>query len=374
MSQSINMDKWISGLDAKMPAVEAASQVLRMRLEAVDGLVDRLKADQDDEAERVHQLRVSTRRAGAALRVFRAFIKPSHRKRVRQRLKRFRQAAGDVRECQVHLKLLRNHLAGEPGSLQIAIEHAIGRAWTEEKDAEAALEAVARRRGGKPWRKWIKRTLASVAEPYSPFNECSDEGRESLSVQAIAKQSLVGLIAQFRAAAQDDLATQAKLHALRLCGKRLRYAIEIFGCCLEPSLREEFSADLAALQDRLGDINDLHQVARQLDRYAIELREALDGRIKEQSGWQDQGLVGALGELAKHYWQRCAQRHQHFVAWCAGEDGQLFLEKIDHLFPAQSDEPFAGDASDAPDKADEAVVVVIQPAAQSILSSQIQQQ
>src|SRR2546426_11365277 len=62
--------KWISGLTPTMPVADAARLVLQVRLEVVrDSLPPALHRAEKD-SEYVHQLRVGTRRAGAALGVF----------------------------------------------------------------------------------------------------------------------------------------------------------------------------------------------------------------------------------------------------------------------------------------------------------------
>src|SRR3954470_19745556 len=100
-------DKWISDLHGGMPVHAAARRVLEVRLGVVR---DRLPwavhhADEDD--EHVHQLRVGTRRAGAALRIFADSLPGKLHKRTRKALRQVRRAAGAARDWDVFLAMLK---------------------------------------------------------------------------------------------------------------------------------------------------------------------------------------------------------------------------------------------------------------------------
>src|SRR5262245_2972976 len=93
----------------------AARDLLELRLGAVDVLVPKAARARGSEPEKVHQLRVATRRAEAALTVFAGCVKKVHRQKLEKRLGRLRTAAGLVRVCDVDLVLFRNALgAAEP--------------------------------------------------------------------------------------------------------------------------------------------------------------------------------------------------------------------------------------------------------------------
>ena len=60
--------KWINGLTPDMPVADAARVVLAARFEVVRQYLPLAAAKPYEDVEYVHQLRVGTRRAGAALR------------------------------------------------------------------------------------------------------------------------------------------------------------------------------------------------------------------------------------------------------------------------------------------------------------------
>ncbi len=62
--------KWLLGLRDDMPVVAAVRHVLMARLSPVREHLTSAVFQADEDPEHVHQLRVATRRAGAALRIF----------------------------------------------------------------------------------------------------------------------------------------------------------------------------------------------------------------------------------------------------------------------------------------------------------------
>ena len=62
-------------------------------------------------AERVHQLRVATRRAAAALDLYHDFVPRKSAKKMEARLKRIRRTAGDIRDCDMLLARFSSEVA-----------------------------------------------------------------------------------------------------------------------------------------------------------------------------------------------------------------------------------------------------------------------
>src|SRR5437870_2343843 len=95
--------KWIGGLKADTPLPEAARHVLFVRLEVVRDHLPRVIHEAERDPEHVHQLRVGTRRADAALRIFRPCLPEKVYRAARRRLRRLRRAAGEARDWDVFL-------------------------------------------------------------------------------------------------------------------------------------------------------------------------------------------------------------------------------------------------------------------------------
>src|SRR5438105_13866764 len=103
-------EKWIAGLKPDMPISEAARLTLNLRLRVVRDRLPAAVFQAEEDTENVHQLRVSTRRAGAAVRLFREYLPPGLGKRLRRELRSLRRAAGEARDWDVFLDLLRPRL------------------------------------------------------------------------------------------------------------------------------------------------------------------------------------------------------------------------------------------------------------------------
>ena len=91
------------------------------------------------------------------------------------------------------------------------------------------------------------------------------------------------------AALQGNPQDYEQLHQVRIHGKRLRYAMEVFGGCFPASFRDELYPQVEAVQELLGELND-HRVAvsrleslhRALPRMLEEVCKRLTAGIDEQ--------------------------------------------------------------------------------------------
>ncbi len=127
--------KWIEVDSPEEPAWAVARRAVRARLETVWGwFPDAAEADAENEAsvESVHQLRVSTRRASAALRLFAAMLPEKRRKWFEKRLKRARRTAGIARDLDVLAARVQDACEGD---------HSAGCAALSERVAAARREA-----------------------------------------------------------------------------------------------------------------------------------------------------------------------------------------------------------------------------------------
>ena len=95
--------KWIEGLTPDMSVSDAATAVLAARFDVVRHFLPLSAEKPDEDPEYVHQLRVGTRRAGAALRVFADCLPRKHRRTMRLLLRTLRRGAGAARDWDVFL-------------------------------------------------------------------------------------------------------------------------------------------------------------------------------------------------------------------------------------------------------------------------------
>jgi CHAD domain-containing protein len=108
--------KWIDGICPDCSVEEAARRSLEARLGTVSHWLPRAAHLSDRDIEHVHRLRVSTRRAMAALKLYRDWLPAKHHRWMKKRLREIRRAAGDARD----LDVLGARLADEHGEQIVA--------------------------------------------------------------------------------------------------------------------------------------------------------------------------------------------------------------------------------------------------------------
>jgi CHAD domain-containing protein len=157
--------------------------------------------------------------------------------------------AGDVRDCDIALRLLAKSDWPDRGSLQQG-------AQTRRKESERALNAALRlwvaRKTSAKWRAALESSPSAKGFCYRPVPETA------------AKQ-LVGMAKDFFRSgdrAVEDRAPAAELHEFRIAAKRFRYTLELFAEVYGASAGERVER-IKSAQTLLGDINDC-RTARQL--------------------------------------------------------------------------------------------------------------
>jgi CHAD domain-containing protein len=275
------------------PILKAARRIIDRRLRAVEDALPRAARWPNAKTRRVHELRVGTRKADAALRTFRPFLDDAEYRKARRRLRRIRRAAGAARQCDVHMEVL-SERRDRDGAERLAVLDDLV-AWTRGQRARAQtrVREAATRFPQSRLRRARKRIVASLhrAKP-GRF----DDGKGHPVVPAIktfgdlSRVVLPKLSRTVVDAAGADLERIENIHVLRLRGKRLRYALEIFEPCLDTAPRETDQL-MRRLQDRLGAINDVGEIIHRIEAFRADrdAREriilARDNGLPE-SGWR----------------------------------------------------------------------------------------
>ncbi len=114
--------KWITDLPPGTSYVDAARHVLTVRLETVRHFLDSTLGQVDKDLEFVHQLRVGTRRARAALDVFDDCLPRKIARKTNRCLRKLRRAAGHVRDWDVFLLGLHGHRDNKNRRLRPALD------------------------------------------------------------------------------------------------------------------------------------------------------------------------------------------------------------------------------------------------------------
>jgi len=221
-------------------------------LEALRQQTARIRPDGGPEA--VHQARVALRRLRSLFRVFRSATDCAALRGLDAQLREVLAVLGPARDWDVFLGGIGRELAEAfPEERRIA---ALLRAAEMRRDAAyagvlAMLEAPA-------WRLLLLDALGVLlARPWR--EEAPAEARAALDAPArdFGRAILERRWQRLRRAGEDFEALDAEaLHELRLDGKRLRYAAEVFAPVFAAKAGKRFLRRVAKLQDGLGIAND----------------------------------------------------------------------------------------------------------------------
>jgi CHAD domain-containing protein len=239
-------EKWLTNATPDAPVDRVARNALQTRLRAVMHFLAAVGGSQR-RPEAIHQLRIWTRRAGAALRLFRPAIPKRRRKWIEKALRSIRRTAGVVRDCDVHLARLAAE--GDPPRSLVALLK------RQRRTARKELKALRRRlqKDNRLERK-AARLLNEIAWPKRHST------RAAPAFRTWCRQQIAPLGAAFFALAAGELAADRQFHALRIAGKRLRYGLELAATAMPPRAHRQLHDELIAVQDRLGEVCD-HMVA-----------------------------------------------------------------------------------------------------------------
>ena len=320
--------KRIKGLSRTIGAAEAARLALDVRMRDVERLLAEATDAGDQDAKAIHRLRVSTRRAAAALRSFKAWTPKRERKRAQSQLREIRGIAGEARMCDVQLEQFRQLLGRSAEALRPAIGVVIGRIIESRRHAGAGVRALAKDR--ELGMAALDRSRRALAESIGS-SKCAasdDPTLRSATLMDVASAQVPDLVGAMADGGRADLTVVDHVHALRISGKRLRYAAEIFESCFDPEPHDALLERLTDFQDHLGEMNDLWEMGLRVERYA---GDAPDDEIGE-----------ALARLKLDLSGRFDRAHRAFLEWWGTHGMDSILAGLD--LPGRP----AGDATGAP--------------------------
>ncbi len=293
--------KWIKAWKPHDPITKVAVHALDNRLRAVLHYLPLAAKQPDEDIEYVHQLRVATRRAGAALQVFGDMASKRRAAEMKKTLRHARRAAGAARDLDVLVMRLK---ADENCPRTVRFVAKLRK--KAQKPLRRAHQKLKRSGFKSQTRKLVRsiRWRTDQAEPnYVDF----------------ARAALQPSVAKFFAAASKDLSNTESLHAMRIAGKRLRYDMELYAAAFDPSFRAELYVVFKEVQDKLGAINDHATAAVLFEQWRESVHDAaleaeLDALV-EREGLQ---IKDSVAEFCK-WWtparaDELRQNFQRFIA------------------------------------------------------------
>ena len=297
------------GLSPGQPLVIAARELLQPRFERLNEVLAEALVAPAEEAEPIHRLRVATRRCATALNTFGRLIPSELRQPVQRRLKRLRQACGPARDLDIQRDFY-EHLLTEVETRDLAVvdllyERVANRRERLQQELQQSLG-----RG----RKKLQRRMDDVLDhleilqerPTAPF------GRVAQTAGPLLSRALNDVCSR----GPNADSTAESLHSLRIAGKHLRYACELF----EPLLGDDFADSLAphlvALQDELGICHDSQVTREELARLRLRWKRKRHGAKWDQKPqglflWKE--LVGGLRFVARVHADRAEQARDRFL-------------------------------------------------------------
>lgn len=271
---------------------DVAVAALRQLLDAVLHYLPRAAKRSDEDVEFVHQLRVWTRRSLAGLRLYGELLPRRRVKWIKRRLKRVRQAASDARDLDVLIGRLQQR------SRKTHAEAAwLEAARRQREAAQLAVVAVSKRLRRDRFARRVETLLDRVK-----LRRRSHAAAGSDRFGDWAQAQLGASVERFFAAVPRDQTDEAAMHRFRIRAKELRYSVELLAGVLPPPIRKSVLSEAEAIQDRLGEINDL-VTARQHLGQQITVTDAVAARHWQQLLSAEQRK---LELVTRRFWKWCS--------------------------------------------------------------------
>jgi CHAD domain-containing protein len=228
------------------------AKALLKRLQDVAKEVDGVR--KADDIERIHDMRVATRRVRSALPLFQKCLPGKSSKKWSKEMKRVTQALGTARDTDVQMDFLQGFLDNltdpscRPGIRRLLLRLQQKRDKAQGKVLEAMdrleLSGVLEQMGGK-LRQIRVQARMHHADESSPYVY----ERAYLAISFRLENML----------AYENYVTQPErieeLHAMRIAAKRLRYTMEVFEPLYQGDLKQPIKT-VRKVQTLLGDIHD----------------------------------------------------------------------------------------------------------------------
>jgi triphosphatase len=193
----------------------------------------------------IHQSRVAMRRLRAAFSLFGDTVADSQTPVFRAEWKAAASALGPARDLHVLIQRVEAAVSESGAEADDLLQRLRGKRAAATRAAQTALAGTAFQHLLVRFAEWLEGAMPQAAEPLTTFAE-DVLGRRR---RKLAKRRPLGAL------------SDEALHALRIKGKKLRYAAEFFAALYpDPDSRKarrDFGKSLSKLQDCLGSVNDL---------------------------------------------------------------------------------------------------------------------
>jgi CHAD domain-containing protein len=220
-------------------------------------------------------------------------------------LRGLRRAAGAARDWDVFLLRLAEYREKQSEADQPGLDLLAGYALGQRCAAQVTLTAEAQEQR-LDFESHLTDLITAVRQP--------DDDEYGRTLTALARPTLTRLRERLERTASGDLSDYVHLHQVRIAGKRLRYALEVFVDCFGSKVRDELYPLVEEMQEILGRANDSHVAGERL----TVLRERLRCGVAGEWGRFRPGF----DRLLRHHQRALPRERQHFLKWwTAWRDG-----------------------------------------------------
>lgn len=285
----VRKGKWIEGTSAEQPVSAAARRTLEVRLAVVWHCLPLAARRASEDVEHVHQLRVASRRAVAAIEIFEELLPRRRTRWLLKRLKEIRRTAGAARDDDVLAARLQQWSAQHP-----AVKLVLKRVRRHREANQQPIRKIHRKLVQERFEIGLSELLQRIR-----WHDASRPREPRLAV--VARQSLKNLLTNFLRASEGDFDDYAALHEFRIAGKQLRYAMEVFAAAFPRAFRQRLYPIVETLQELLGDVNDHATAIARLGKWVKKSR--------------DDELTSALKKLLAAERRALDRSRRKFLAW-----------------------------------------------------------
>lgn len=287
--------EWLVSEAEHTPVSRVATRTIRARLQRVWDEAG-VAAGNGQSAAAVHRLRVATRRTLAAIEAFRDLLPARRTAWFKKRLRRLRRAASDTRDLDVLTARLRS---GPPRT--VAAQRARSRL--------VAMLSQQRNVSRQPIRELYEELLAAdwQARMEELLERISSPGREPLFGR-YARRRFKPVVVEFFSRADRKLRSAAEIHRLRIEGKKIRYALEIFAAVFPSRVRARCEHALEQLQETLGAFTDHAAAADRFRRWARDDGMASDRPTLSALCAQEEKLANDARKVFVKWWNATRRR------------------------------------------------------------------
>lgn len=250
----------------------AFGQIVRLGIEQIAG--NHVAVFSADTVEGVHQMRVGVRRLRSTVNLFRSHLDADAALRATGELKELAKLLGPIRDGDVFKETILDPparlMGGDPGMARL-LQTLEGERETLLSAAHAALD-----------KQRFTGMMLDLLE-WSLAGACADgSSLQDFAFKALGKRHRKLTKAGKVFAGLDPL----QRHALRILGKKMRYAGEFLFSLYEEEVAKDYLGNLSALVDVLGHLNDIAVARRALDVRRGESEDApLQHAVGFVEGW-----------------------------------------------------------------------------------------